>query len=934
MLLIASENTRERLEKLACRRPLAVSFYEADKLADSWEEIEERLAAGEDLLWLGLEGLDFLRKLWLDAEEPREMAGLRFSPKARMDGERQEVILPAAPAAPLAFRPPVRYALHGINEEPRVDLQPLLTAADRFGGEAGVCGVRCRHVEKALTSGSYAGGLWLVATAAGEAISDAVLCLLLEELWLAERGAYLAELLPEYPWYETGERVSIRTRVTNRAGHLQAARLYLRLCHEDGGMEEWALPLMLNCRDSQDVAQDFYPLRPGRYRIEAQLTLDDRMVYGMDRERPGLAADFRTAEFLLRDREHTHVHGYPKAKVQGGRLMVGENAGFHLGTTLYPSSTFFEASYRPLRLERIREEAAVMAETGLRICRLWCDPYLDETSLRGMRAVIEVLAEHGIAAIVTLFSSWTREMWVNTARRRSRFFTADMRTDSLIGLYLQDMEGQCRYAEELAEQYADLPSVIWDLSNEFSVVDVPDAALGGWEQPAASGAAPVERSIHIFRQWAGRLTRTIRAQGARQPLHCGVCCWDTGSDNYLCNRDSDLVATHLYCPPEEIRFLSARTDSRAAGKPFLLEEFGGTWPEDLQRTEAYETRLFEYLAAGFQGAVNYEWGMLWTSSVLSGVPPYMKFNSKTPEAELTGFHYEGRRLYARTWTDGPTGICPWIASSEYGVNWACLPGRTATIRMMKQFARLTGWLTPMTPRAALCVAVPFEVADYRPGAGYPRLRQPLDGLLDRLWSRGVAFVLCQEADLDSVPAGTETIVFPNARPVSEKTRQTLSRHALGGIRVLTDQAAAGYVPGGEMRAVCAERGRIRAHVQEDGSARLVSIFSHEGAEVRFGSVHLAFRGHALYYERDGQPLVAALHGALTVGGELLLRSSMTVGVNLSGPMTLLPFGPGTIQLGCASSVTVRDDARLLAVLTPDEGLLELGREDFGYRYCL
>lgn len=934
MLLIASGNTHKRLEKLACQRPSAVSFYESDKLESNWDEIEEQLAAGENLLWLGLEGLDFLRKLWLDAEEPRTMAGLCFSPKARMDGDRQTLVLPAAPAAPLSFRPPVRYALHGIHEEPRVDLQPLLTATDHFGGEAGVCGVRCRHVEKALTSGRYAGGLWLVATVADEAISDAALGLLLEELCLAERGAYLAELLPEYPWYETGERVGVRARVTNRAGHLQAARLRLRLCHEDGNAEEWVLPLMLNCQDSQDVFHDFYPLRPGCHRIEAQLTLDDRMDYGMERERPGLEVDFRTAEFLLRDREHSHVHGYPKTAIRRGRLMVGENAGFHLGTTLYPSTTFFEASYRPVRLERVRAEAAVMEETGLHICRLWCDPHLDETSLRGMRAVIEVLAEHGIAAVVTLFSSWTREMWVNTSRHRNRFFTADMQTDALIGMYLKDMEGQCRYAETLAAEYADLPGVIWDLSNEFSVVDVPDTALGGWEQPAAPGAAPVERSIHLFRQWAGRLTQTIRAQGACQPLHYGVCCWDTGSDNYCCNRDADLVATHLYCLPEDIRFLSARTDSRAAGKPFLLEEFGGTWAEDLQRAEEYETRLFEYLAAGFQGAINYEWGMLWTSSLLSGVPPYMKFNSKTPEAELTGFHYEGRRLYAQTWTDGSTGICPWIASSEYGINRACIPGRTATTRMLKQFARLTSWLAPMTPRAPLCVAVPFEVADYRPGVGYPRLRQPLDGLLDRLWSRGVAFVLCQEADLDSVPAGTETILFPNAQPLSEKTWKALSRHALDGIRVLTDQAAAGYMPEGEMVAACVEKGCVRAHVQQDGSARLVSLFSQEEAEVRFGNIHFAFRGHALYYERDGRPLAAALQGTLTVGGELLLRSGMTVGVGLSGPVTLLPFGPGTIQLGCASAVSVWDDTRLLAALTPKGGLLELGRDEFGYRYCL
>ena len=920
MILISSPGIERciRSMSLQLQSPLDILYYDADALEVTWPEIKRSLDDGEDLLFIGLRGLEFLRALWMDSEEPEPVKGVRLYGEDLSGGS----------AARWSFRPPERYALHGIHEEPRVRVDAFADVLDTYGQPSGACGIRCRNVAKSLSGGHYEGALWLALAIDASMVTNTALAAMVAEMANASKGAYIAEFLPEFAWFHKGERVRMDVRVSNRTQQLLAAELDIALSTENGVDEDRVhYPLMLNGRDGQDVCFYFYPQRSGTYTVRASLELKSKWKYGHEREKPGMLVDERHALFRVEGKRIV-----PDVRIEEGKLCVGDETGFLMGTHLYPSTTFFEASYRPVRLELVQTAAAEMKRTGIRLCRLWCDPLLDETSLRGMRAMIEVLGENGIAAIVTLFTSWTRKMRVQTARRRSEFLTADMQDDALIGVWLKDMECQCRYVREVAEMFSDLPNVLFDLSNEFTVVDPSEAQMDRSVYDSCRETG-VRRNVELFRLWARRLREAMREAGARQLLYFGVNCWDTGADNYLCNYGADLMPTHLYCEPDRMRYLAAYTHPGLSGQPFLLEEFGGPWADDKKRAQEYLRRYFEIYAVGFQGAVNYEWGVLWTSNELPGTPPYMKFNSDIPDSELKGFHYEGRRAYAKTWTKGSTGICPWIASTEYGINRPCLPGETRTMRVMKQFKRLTERLDPVENRSSLAVVVPFEVEAWRQGVGYARRHRRLDALLDRLWSVGASFMLCQETDIAKLPEIVEEVLYPNECPISASVAKALSALEERGVRVRTGEEAEDYRPGIGKGIRLDAAVPVRIQDRFDGRNRCVSLFSEHRAAIAVDSIRLVFEGNAMLWLETGSLKAAAFWGALYDGPEMRLESTMCVGMRIDGDgWTLLPFAEGDINLGKSVVVQVGGEGDPKATMHVSDGRLHIDSDESGYAY--
>ena len=922
-------------------RKSELSFYDAAYLKNAWDEIHARLKAGEGMIYASVKNLDLLQKLWIFSYKGELTPNATVKPlpqgfrNARFNG---------AAAQYLYVRCPGTYSMHGVDEELRADVYPLLVDCDTYGREKGAVGLWLRHYDAALTSGSYLGGNWYIFALEDPASAAPVSVwndLVGKALDYAKDGCFISRLTPEFPLYRRGERVRVDYRLENTGNQLQAASLVIEAFTAKGrkiadvGIHE----LALNPNGPTLGYMDWYPKSlNGVYTLRATLRLHDRFQYGLTRENTFAKVDELSSAVMFRSGNKVR----PTVEVQGKDIIINGKKDFYMGTHYYPSSTFFELSYRQVRLERAVDTIAAMRRAGIKICRLWCDPVLDELSLRGMESLIELLADNGIVAWITMFTSWVHYMEVNTAKRRARFEAADMKDETLIGLIMHNMREQRMYVAEMAERWKGFTNVVWDFSNEFSVVDPqPDQLNEDWIDDSYKSLKPPYQSINLFNQWANQIKDEIRLNGAEQPVVFGVSCWNTGSENYRCTRNADIVVDHTYYPKEHARLYTNYQNANCAERPYIVEEFGGTWMDNDQRAGEFDARFHGFLATGADAAMSYEWGTSWLCDRMSGTPPYMKFTNGATEAEWGRFLYKGRYDYAASWPEGCFSVCPWIASHMYSINYDNVNYESPTIMVTKRTAQLGEGLggAPVAENAYLIL--PFETEEFAPSLGYARKFDRINACFNALWSAGARFRTWQADCLDAIPSTAKIAIYPNNDPIAEPI--------LAGLKALEKAGAKLYL--GDDLSFVEDANLVKVAFAPAENAQLQFRPTHKGTVYSLHSddpaprvftvedVTLAVAENGFFLKGAKGVTMAETVGELKIGGKLVASvEAKTVftadeALNVAKTVTALPYGPGKITLpGFKTCKLINDDGEQVDVLTLIDGALDVPAELVTYRF--
>ncbi|MBR7093070.1 MAG: hypothetical protein IKI50_07835 [Clostridia bacterium] len=783
MILVTDAKTAFRLKQPSLK------IYDTARLPEQWKEIRELLDKGESLFFLGTENIDQLKDIWVFSA-PADNAGCRAVLEEEGTGLSTACPFTLQATRNLYVRPTGTYAMHGVDDEPRMDIVPLLQTYGALHNLKGTPALLLRHWAPSLTGGHFAGAFWYIF-----AVEDPCAALPAEQ-WdalieqadaYARRPIFISYLQPEYALYREQEQAVIRFRVMNRSAEPVAYTAELDAYDEQGQLLAHVATkecIATGGDTVADVCRWTLPagLPNGAVKLRMELRERDRMVYGVKRETEYKTADVMYTGFLA----HTGPLSGPVIEVKDGRLYIDGQTDFFLGTTLYPSADFYELSFRPVHVLKLVRGVRAMQEAGVRLCRIWCDPILDEESIRGMETVIRVFALYGIAVNFMFFSSWVHYMEIHADGHDLRFEVASMENERLIGFYMHQIAEQKLFVTTLVKHWNDLRNILWDFSNEFSIVDPkPDQLDEPWLLDDYKTMEKPYDNIRLFEQWALQIREAIRACGNRQPVVFGVSCWDTGSENYRCSKQADLIANHGYYPIDMLPPYLFNSASACLHKPQFMEEFGGTWPDNVERAKDFDMRYHYFLGAGEDAAVNYEWGVLWLCDQLPGTPPYLKMQAHIEEKDLQDFLFMGRYTYGKSWPLGSTGICPWMASFEYGNIYGCMNYPSPTTAVMRRTADLGKGMGRVVRDKAVYLVLPFETKPFTPLFGYPRYMDVISKTVNLLLQNGVDFLTWQEDELASLPASARVVLYPNQLPIRPDKQRLLDALKAKGTAVYT-----------------------------------------------------------------------------------------------------------------------------------------------------
>ncbi len=927
----------EDCQKLNEKYPFA--FYDANELPKYEEEIGKRIKAGENMIFASVKNLDFLKKIWVFSYEGRISEYAVLSEK--LPHHFPSGHFNSGSARYLFFRAESSYAMHGVDEEPRAYVTPFLVNRNKYGDELGAVGLWINNYDKSLCGGHYKGGNWYIL--AVESLyscmsSETVDAVLSRAAEYRSSRCYISRLSPEFAFYHSGERVRVDYTIENDGKDLQSAEIIIR-CGKNRIKKDVALNPLDTCRGHLYL----YPDKEGET-IRAELFLHDIKKYGVERETESVFADSLETGILISDSTEPTPPGTPEIAVSNGRLCIDGKTDFFAGTHYYPCSDFFELSYRDTDVIRAEKTISVMKKEGIKICRIWADPVLDERSIRGMEAVLYLLAKHGIVAWITFFSSWVHYMEVHTQETEIVFEAADMKDEAFIGIIMQNIEAQKIYVQTLVRRWKNYRNIVWNLTNEFSVVDPPEDRVDfDWVDQSYKKLPSPFNSIAIFRQWAaqihGAITELYLSSGSKcQPVVYGVSCWDTGSENYRCTCDADIIATHTYMDKRQARYHANLQNSSCIGKPFVVEEFGGVWRDYTEKAEEFHARFCTYLASGNDAAMSYEWGTSWVCDEISGIPPYMKFKDtvKKPE-EADGFLYSGRHVYAASWPSGSISLCPWIASHEYGINYPNVNYESPVMRMTKRFSEIGRGLGFINGHYKTYLVLPFETSAFKPTLGYNRILGAIGKTFDALWNVGAKFQVWQTNALRAIPDGS-VVIYPNAAEIPDEISSEFDVLKQRGCRVYFGNDDS-FIGDPDLETIRFS-GSVQVQVRNTECGELLALHTEEEnpIPVEVSGIRVEIKNDGLLlFDKNGRLKTAEFCGKLEMAGETVVISGDRVAVEFNKPgsirsgMRIIPFYTCEILVPGFDSYTILDDERIVDQLKTD-GRIPVTPDTVGYSF--
>jgi len=897
MILFASKEFASTLNL-----PKIMDFFDVRCLEATWSTALARIQDGESFIFIGTNNLEYLKELWIDSDEGclTEYSVLNPTPAGF-----KKASFSVGNARFLHIRPQSTYAMHGIDEEPRAEIIPLVTSHSKYGDTLGYPGLLVKNYACSLTGSHYKGGFWFIFAIATPNIAlsaDEWNKILATASVYSQEQIYIARFSSEFALYHPGERIRLEYAVENRSDELSVFTVEFAVTASNGqtthiiGRQAGSV----TAHDCWHGHYDWYPSEvEGYVSLKAVLKKQNRMDYGLERENNYIIIDEADAGVFLK----TGKECYPKVQAENTYITIDGEKSFFTGTHLYASSDFFELSYRHIRMPELKRTIEAIKRAGIRICRIWCDPILDEESLRGMNAYLELLAQNGIVAVFTLFTSWTHTMETNLADSHLKFEVASMKDDCLLGLYLHNISEQKEFSAILGKQFAAMSHIIWDFSNEFSVLDPTEDHLNeDWLDHNFRKLESPYQNINLFEQWALQIHDALKTVGVVSPVVFGVSCWNIGSENYRCTKKGDIVADHSYYELEQCGLYSYLQNTACINKPFYMEEFGGTWTSDSQRADEMEGRCHYFLGAGHSAAVNYEWGVSWLCDQLPGLPPYMKFVENIPLEEAQTFLYEGRYIYAKSWPLGSIGLCPWTASFDYGSSFNCVDSFSKAVIRMRRIADFGKHLAYTPKPKDIYLVLPFEVETFRAHGGYNRKTAKICTTIQALWQRGIPFQIWQEDELDCLPKAAKLILYPHENEITDHTRSMLDSLRSRGTEVFCGEPET-WIDHPFVRALSTECAGYRVFYRDTPLGTLTLIAANEAQNITLNSVTFGITRFGAFIDNGGL-VFAEFTGDLLYNNILLMssscqclvRSASNIPFTIANKIFLYPYSCGKIRL--------------------------------------
>ena len=762
----------------------------AERLQEArWAEIEADLARGGSLIALGAECMPRLRHLWIDAQPSEAVRHRAASPRLPVP----EIAWRDTPCRGLMLRPDRLHVYFGVDEMPRAEVLPLIEALDADGAACAVSALWVKHTAPSLVGGRFNGANLFVF--ALERPLDAAT----PEEWgrliqaLAARAAAdvaLTRVRTHHALYRPGELVTVRLGLANRSDRIAAVRVDLKLCDPDGGQAGVrSLRRCLNGRERVEASWEFRcGSGAGLWRVSADLHHEDRFVYGHERATQSALVESMECAFVAAAADEAGAILLPGATapcIEGRSFAVAGDDGFLAGTHYYPSSSWWDWAWRDFRPERAVRDIEEMARHGYRFARVWIDPELDETALRGLEAWLALSGERGIVSIVCVFTQWARRLACPEGDGMVEFDFATPTDFNVYSVQLRNIEHQRRYLAVLARRWARLPNILWNLANEVFIVDpspdqVDPAHFGDVEPKSGplAGAA-------LFNRWADLMSETLRCEGATQPVLRGYG-FVNGGDCYLQNRAGAILPWHHYVDGEIAGPSLAFAAPGTIEKPLLLEEFGIPTLDEEARLERYEGIACWAAAMGAAGACAYEWGVSWLAPELPfTATPLRDASLGKPDARWM----EGQVVYSASWPIGSMGLCPWAASFAYGSNQPCTPFAGPAAAALGAVARFCSGIGPPRAEEPVLLVVPMEWEPFAPLRGYQRVLEPTIATVQALAACHVPFTVVQEDQLATYGGLPRAVLFPASQPIRPETAARLARLADRGAALLRGEVA-------------------------------------------------------------------------------------------------------------------------------------------------
>jgi len=777
-------SSKEFYQKLNFDRKLnGIKFLDIEHLDEKkWKEIKECLGKGEDLFFVGIRGIERLQEIWIQSyKETGILPKLEFSSSFSFQLKDK---LKSSACRYVYIRPPKQYTYHGIDEEIRANIYPIIEAKDRFGNTIGYPAVMVKNYASSLVVRRFKGGRWFIFLF--ERPEDVMSAIQWKKLFSNilshyKEKIYIARLYSEYVSYRIGEKIKLECRIVNLEKDIISTITKFEMLGDDGKMAEYIGEVRgcLNPNEEVILSIDWYPKRKADfYKIKASLFREDRYVYGEAREKQIKLLDCEECGVVIYQPDKKGL----EVEVEGTNLKINNKEGFFVGTHYYPSSSWYDWVWRDFRPDKARQDFEAMRKIGIRLLRIWVDPVLDEATLRAMDACIQLCQVNGIVPILTIFTDWIRWLEINVPGCREKGTVMNWDGYTLEGLYFHNIEFQCKYVKVLANRYKGIPGLIWDISNEFAVINPDDKQIdNSWVNKSYKRLKPPYNNINLFIQWAEKIKNAILDCGGGQPVIIGMGCWDAGTDNYLSTKNADVISWHTYAPPDIAAKTTSMYDVTCISKPLLIEEFGINTYDEMKRFEHYDAALHYFLGTRTAGACSYEWGVSWLTPELPFIPTYVKGHCVSKKYDVRWM--KGWYEYAKSWPEGSIGICPWTGSFCYGMNYPCTSFSTPAIRAMQKISWIGEDLAYYPKPKKVYLVIPMEFTKFIPHKGYHRKTKLLFKILTELWANGVIYGVSQEDMLENLPDTTRMIIFPNEDRLKEKTKNILGKLQERGIKV-------------------------------------------------------------------------------------------------------------------------------------------------------
>lgn len=764
MIIISSRSFAERLNITG-----PVQWFDSARIKSEWLDIRAKLEAGESMIVIGTENFEVFKDIQITGIRHR-LAGISAFAPLPVPGLGDIEISPGAALCPY-FAPayvttPGRHTLRnfGTDEAIRADILPLIENRDSYGKSVAFPAAVVRNKDSAMVSGNFKGSFWYFFgyDEPLEAISADGWRRVLDSIAAYDgKRCFIARFSSEYPAYYAGERIRLGGRVENLSGLVKRLRVKIDLIGADGSTAE-AIDVIhcgISGRDTLNVSTDYYPeLEPGVNRLRATLYEQDRFLYNAENEDVMEYLDSLEFGIVISDGEAKS----PVASAAGTKIFIDGRADYFIGTHLYPTNNFYDLNFDALQVLACRKTAEHMREAGVRLCRVWLAPLIDENQLRGIEAMLKIFAENGIVMILTVHTSWVKYMYINIKGCHERVQISDSDDFSFLGIYAKNMEGQKRIVEILAGRYAGYANLIWDFSNEFNIVNPRDEHVDeAWFGSDYKKLDPPYDGMEIFRKWGGFLGESVRKFNKSQLILYGNAVMDSGCESYRCAKGSDFISDHQYYDLYTMGRRTQLINAACINKPMMLEEFGMLTDSVDETAAQLEHRLYYALAAGHSAALTYEWGYMWRVEQL---PPFFSHwrgaNHKKP-GEVSNHVALETYNYADSWIKGSFGIMPGDTNANFSINahgtTNPMPYIEAT-RRMKEIGRGLGY----APKEKnVYVVIPLEYFPYKFGEGYVRRVGVLLKTFDALYRNGIDFGLWQSDCIDSLPETAGHVIYPN-----------------------------------------------------------------------------------------------------------------------------------------------------------------------------